>query len=170
MKIKKKKKTKKKDDKKIKELELKVEEANKKKDEYFHMLQLKAAEFENYRKRTIKEKDEIYNRAFSDALSVILPLVDNFDRAFDAMSKEDSNKESIREGVEMIYKQLLEVLKNSGVEEIKTVGEKFDPEYHNAMMHIDDEQYDENVVVEEFQKGYKYKGKVIRHSAVKVAN
>jgi len=159
-----------KDNKIIKDLETKLEESDKKKDEYFHLLQLKAAEFENFRKRTVKEKDELYKRAFVEAIELFLPLIDNFDRAIIAMSKEDSSKESVREGVEMVYKQLSELLKNVGVEEIKTVGETFDPQYHNAMMHIEDENYDANVIIEEFQKGFIYKGKVVRHSAVKVAN
>ncbi|MEN8905892.1 MAG: nucleotide exchange factor GrpE [Clostridiales bacterium] len=160
----------KKDKEKIEKLESEIKEVNKKKDEYLYLLQSKAAEFENFRKRTIKEKDELYSRAFSESIELFLPLIDNFDRAVLAMLEEDSSKESIREGVEMIYKQLKELLKNVGVEEIKTEGKTFDPKFHNAMMHIEDDKFGENVIVEEFQKGFKYKGKVIRHSAVKVAN
>ena len=147
-----------------------LEKAKKKNEEYFDMLQRKVAEFDNFKKRTRKEKDELYKTAFSEAVEVFLPLIDNFDRAVDAMSKDDSSKESIREGVEMISKQLNEIMKNIGVEEIKAVGENFNPELHNAMMHIEDKNYGENEVIEEFQKGYTYKGKVIRHSSVKVAN
>lgn len=120
------------------------------------------AEYDNFKKRTQKEKIEIYTSAAADVVEAILPVVDATFRAVEI--------ESESEGLNLIKKQLIDALKSIGVEEIAAVGEKFDPELHNAVMHIDDETIDNNTVVEEFAKGYKYKNKVIRHSMVKVAN
>lgn len=154
-----------------KEIEEQLEEANNKCDEYYKMLQRKVAEFENYKKRTIKEKESLYNSAFADAVQSFLPIVDNMERALEATSaKKEPNVDALREGVEMIFRQLKETLKNVGVEEIESVGTEFDPNLHNAVMHVEDDEYEDGVVVEEFQKGYVYKDKVLRHSTVKVAN
>ncbi len=124
------------------------------------------AEYDNYRKRTIKEKESIYPEAKAVVIEKFLPVMDNFQRAIDSAE----NKDGFYEGVVMLKKQMDDVLTALGVEEIKSVGETFNPEFHNAVMHIDDEEAGENVIVEEFQKGYKIGDRVIRHSMVKVAN
>ena len=124
------------------------------------------AEYDNYRKRTIKEKESIYPEAKAVVIEKFLPVMDNFQRAIDSAE----NKDGFYEGVVMLKKQMDDVLISLGVEEIKSVGEEFNPEFHNAVMHIDDEEQGENVIVEEFQKGYKIGERVIRHSMVKVAN
>ena len=124
------------------------------------------AEYDNYRKRTIKEKETIYPEAKAIVIEKILPVVDNFNRALESAE----NKDAFYEGIVMLKKQLDDTLASLGVEEIKAVGEEFNPELHNAVMHIDDEEQGENVIVEEFQKGYKIGDRVIRHSMVKVAN
>lgn len=124
------------------------------------------AEYDNYRKRTIKEKESIYPEAKAVVIEKFLPVMDNFQRAIDSAE----NKDGFYEGVVMLKKQMDDVLTALGVEEIKSVGETFNPELHNAVMHIDDEEQGENVIVEEFQKGYKIGDRVIRHSMVKVAN
>ncbi|MBE7010308.1 MAG: nucleotide exchange factor GrpE [Ruminococcaceae bacterium] len=123
------------------------------------------AEYENYKRRTQKEKDETYLNAQADAILNLLPVLDNLERA--AATEEQS---PLAEGVQMVLKQLIETLEKMGVHEIEAVGKAFDPNLHNAVMHIDDENFEENVVVEQFMKGYEMKGRVIRHSMVKVAN
>jgi molecular chaperone GrpE len=148
----------------------KLENKEKLCEEYFGQLQRITAEFDNYKKRTAKEKEALYSDAVSDVISALLPVVDNFERALNAPNSESDSKSPLKEGIEMVYKQLKDVMKNMGIEEIKCVGESFNPEFHNAVMHIEDDSYGENVIVEEFQKGYIFKEKVIRHSMVKVAN
>ena len=124
------------------------------------------AEYDNYRKRTIKEKESIYPEAKAVVIEKILPIMDNFQRALDSAE----NKDAFYEGIVMLKKQLDETLAALGVEEIKAVGEEFNPELHNAVIHVEDEEQGENIIVEEFQKGYKIGDRVIRHSMVKVAN
>ncbi len=124
------------------------------------------AEYDNYRKRTIKEKESIYPEAKAVVVEKFLPVMDNFQRALDSAEEKDA----FYEGVAMVKKQMDEVLTALGVEEISAVGEEFNPELHNAVMHIDDEEKGENIIVEEFQKGYRIGDRVIRHSMVKVAN
>ena len=124
------------------------------------------AEYDNYPKRTIKEKESIYPEAKAVVIEKFLPVMDNFQRAIDSAE----NKDGFYEGVVMLKKQMDDVLTALGVEEIKSVGEEFNPEFHNAVMHIDDEEQGENVIVEEFQKGYRIGDRVVRHSMVKVAN
>ena len=124
------------------------------------------AEYDNYRKRTIKEKETIYPEAKAIVIEKILPVIDNFARALESAE----NKDAFYEGIVMLKKQFDDTLASLGVEEIKAVGEEFNPELHNAVMHVDDEEQGENVIVEEFQKGYKIGDRVIRHSMVKVAN
>ena len=123
------------------------------------------AEYENYKRRTQKEKDELYLNAQVDTVSHLLPVLDNLERA--AATDEES---PMAEGVRMVLKQLIETLGKLGVSEIEAEGKPFDPNLHNAVMHIDDESFDENMVVEQFAKGYILKDKVVRHSMVKVAN
>lgn len=124
------------------------------------------AEYDNYRKRTAKEKESIYPEAKVSVVNAFLPVLDNFERALAASKSE----EPFYEGVKMILKQFEEALKNIGVEQINAVGEKFDPNLHNAVMHVEDENYGESEIVEEFQKGYKIGDRIVRYSMVKVAN
>ena len=125
-----------------------------------------AAEFDNFKKRTAREKDDFYKMAVCETVAPLLPVLDNLKRAVSAASDGDSG---ILDGVKMIEKQFNDALKGIGVEEIKSVGEQFDPEKHNAVMTADSDE-EENTILEEFQTGYEYKGKVIRHSMVKVSN
>jgi molecular chaperone GrpE len=152
------------------EIKTLLEQKSKQCDEYLNMLQRTAAEFDNYKKRTAKEKEALYNDAVSETVLAILPVVDNFERAMKAAENDSATNASFKEGMELVYRQLKDVLKNLGVEEIKSIGEAFDPQLHNAVMHIEDDSYGDNTVVDEFQKGYALKDKVIRYSMVKVAN
>ena len=128
------------------------------------------AEFDNYKKRTDKEKTARYADAVIDTVAEFLPVLDNLERALAADAVSDDAK-AIKEGVEKIQKQMSEILTKLKVSEIKAVGEEFDPNLHNAVMHIEDETITENTVVEEFIKGYIYDNdRVVRHSMVKVAN
>ncbi len=136
--------------------------------EYLNMLQRTAAEFDNFKKRTAKEKEAIYNDGVSDTVNAFLPLIDSMERAEKSFS--ESEDKSLKEGFELIMRQMKEAMNKLGVKEIKSVGEQFDPELHNAVMHIDDETFGANEIVEEFQKGYILEEKVVRHSMVKVAN
>lgn len=126
------------------------------------------AEFDNFRKRTEKEKSHMYEIGAREVVEKILPVVDNFERGLAAVP--EGEKDSFAEGMEMIYKQLMTVLTEMGVTPIEAVGQEFNPDYHNAVMHVEDESVEANIIVEEFQKGYKYKENVIRYSMVKVAN
>ncbi len=127
------------------------------------------AEFDNFRKRTEKEKSHMYEVGARDVIEKILPVVDNFERGLAAVPEEERTNPVI-EGMDKIYKQLMTVLTDLGVAPIEAAGQEFDPNLHNAVMHIEDEELGENIVAEEFQKGYTYKESVIRHSMVKVAN
>ena len=160
------------EDKAVKEpdsLKAELEEKNKKIEEYLDKLQRLAAEFDNFKKRTIREKDSLYSEAVSDVVSAILPVMDNLERALQACSG-DNGLQSLKDGVELVYRQMKDSLKNIGVEEVICREACFDPRLHNAVMHVEDEECGQNMVVEELQKGYVYKDKVIRHSMVKVAN
>lgn len=127
------------------------------------------AEFDNFRKRTDKEKASMYEVGARDVIEKILPVVDNFERGLGTIP-EEAKETPFAEGMEKIYKQLMKTLDDMDVKAIEAVGKEFDPNVHNAVMHVDDEALGENVVAEEFQKGYTYRGTVIRHSMVKVAN
>lgn len=127
------------------------------------------AEFDNFRKRTEKEKSHMYEVGARDVIEKILPVVDNFERGLASVPEEELANPVI-EGMDKIYKQLMTVLTDLGVAPIEAAGQEFDPNLHNAVMHIEDEELGENIVAEEFQKGYTYKESVIRHSMVKVAN
>ena len=127
------------------------------------------AEFDNFRKRTEKEKSHMDEVGARDVIEKILPVVDNFERGL-ASVPEDQKENPVIVGMDKIYSQLMTTLTDLGVEPIAAVGGEFDPNYHNAVMHVEDEELGENVVAEEFQKGYMYKDTVIRHSMVKVAN
>lgn len=127
------------------------------------------AEFDNYRKRTEKEKTAMYEIGAKEVVEKILPVVDNFERGLAAVP-EDKKDDSFVAGMEMIYKQIMTSLEEIGVKPIEAVGKEFNPDFHNAVMHIEDEELGENIVEEEFQKGYTYRESVVRHSMVKVAN
>jgi len=127
------------------------------------------AEFDNYRKHTDKEKAAMYEIGAKDIIEKILPVVDNFERGLQTVSEEDRSLPFV-DGMDKIYKQLIKTLEDAGVKPIEAVGKEFDPNLHNAVMHIDDENFGENIVAEEFQKGYMYRDTVVRHSMVKVAN
>lgn len=123
------------------------------------------AEYDNYRKRTVKEKEGIYSDAYVDVIKEILPIIDNLERAVAA----DGSLEDLKKGVEMTMKGCQDAFAKLGIEEIDATGQ-FDPNFHNAVMHIEDENLDKNVIAEVFQKGYKKEDKIIRHTMVKVAN
>jgi len=127
------------------------------------------AEFDNFRKRTGKEKSHMYEIGAKDIIDKLLPVVDNFERGFEALSEEEKGHPFI-EGMDKVYKQLMTTLESVGVKPIQAVGETFNPDFHNAVMHVEDENYGENTVIEEFQKGYTYRDGVVRYSMVKVAN
>lgn len=157
---------------KVRKLEAELADAKKKnddltaslteeKDKYMRML----AEYDNFRRRSAKEKEGIYADAYADAVKYILPIIDNLERA--AVFKD---AESVSKGIEMILKSAEEALSKMGIEESGKVGESFDPNFHNAVMHVEDETLDSEVIVEVFQKGYVKDGKVIRPAMVKVAN
>lgn len=150
-------------------LEDKLKAAEDKAKESFDKYLRQVAEFDNYRKRTTAEKASMYSNGVRDTVEKLLPVIDNFERAVSAIPEEEKEN-SFFVGVEMILKQLREVLTSMDVKEIEAEGQPFDPNLHNAVMHIDDESCDENVIVEVFQKGYILGDKVIRHSMVKVAN
>jgi molecular chaperone GrpE len=126
-----------------------------------------AAEFDNFKKRTAKEREDLYAMAVCDTVEKVLPVKDNLERA---ISAADGAESGMLEGVTMILKQLDDVFTALGVEKIKTVGEAFDPELHNAVMHEENEDFGENTVSEELMSGFTCKGKVVRHAMVKVAN
>lgn len=127
------------------------------------------AEFDNFRKRSEKEKATMFDMGVGSIAEKILPVVDNFERAMAAAPKEGDGK-AFAEGIAMIYNQLKKTLEDLGVKPIDCVGQPFDPNFHNAVMHVEDESLCENVVAEELLKGYMYKDSVLRHSMVKVAN
>lgn len=127
------------------------------------------AEFENFRKRTDREKSGMYEMGAGDVAGKILPVIDNFERGLSSVPEEQKQDPFI-EGIDKIYKQLMTVMDGIGVKEIEAVGKEFDPEFHNAVMHVEDEDAGENIIIEEFQKGYMYHDTVLRHSMVKVAN
>ena len=153
----------KKADKAANAFEEKIREAN---DKYARLF----AEFDNFRKRSEKEKSQRYDFGVKDMVERILPVIDNFERGLSAAEKEGKGEDSFVKGMEMTYKQLLKTLEDAGVKPIEAVGQEFNPDFHNAVMHVDDPEAGENIIVEEFQKGYMYKDHVVRYSMVKVAN
>ena len=127
------------------------------------------AEFDNFRKRTEREKSQMYEIGAKDIIEKILPVIDNFERGLAAVP-EESKEDPFVEGMERIYKQIMTTLEGVGVKPIEAVGQEFNPDFHNAVMHVEDEEAGENIITEEFQKGYMYHDSVVRHSMVKVAN
>lgn len=127
------------------------------------------AEFDNFRKRSEKEKTAMFEVGAKSIIEKILPIIDNFERGLATVSEEEKGS-GFAEGMDKIYKQMVSSLEEAGVKQIEAAGQKFDPNLHNAVMHIEDESFGENIVAEEFQKGYTYHDSVVRHSMVKVAN
>ncbi|MDO5701990.1 MAG: nucleotide exchange factor GrpE [Lachnospiraceae bacterium] len=148
-----------------KELAKKEEELAALKDRYMRTL----AEYENYRRRTDKEKADIYAYAVKDVMTKILPVLDNLERGI-ALIPEESAKDPLAEGMDKIHKQFEKALEDIGVKPIEAVGKEFDPNFHNAVMHVEDESLGANTVAGELQKGYTYRDMVVRHSMVQVAN
>lgn len=147
-------------------LKAQLKEEKEKSDEYYEHLKRNMAEFDNYKKRISKEKDMMYNTISADIISELLPILDNFDKALNAETADESYKN----GMAMIYNQFNETLQKLGVEEIDALNKVFDPNFHEAVMHIEDESFGEKEIVEVFRKGYKIGDKIIRHAMVKVAN
>lgn len=135
-------------------------------EKYYEHLQRTAAEFDNYKKRMQKEKDATYNLAVGDVVTKYIDVLDNLEKA----SLADTTDEKMKEGIELIKKQVLDIMTSLKVEKIKTEKEIFNPEYHEAVMHIEDDKYGEQEIVEEFRSGYKMGTRVLRHAMVKVAN
>lgn len=140
-----------------------MQENSEKEDAYRRML----AEFDNYRKRSIKEKEMMQEKGEAAVIEALLPVLDDFDRAFAHLPEQ---KDGVIAGMEMVYKKLLTTLENLGVKEIEALGQEFNHDLHSAISHEENPDLGENIVSEVYQKGYLYKDKVIRHSVVKVAN
>lgn len=138
-------------------------------DELEDKVRRQMAEFENFRKRTEREKTTMFETGAKSVIEKMLPVVDNFERGLAAIPEADKGT-PFAEGMEMIYKQMMQEFEKMDVKVIPAIGEEFNPDFHNAVMHVEDETVGENIIVEEFQKGYMYKDSVIRHSMVKVAN
>ena len=147
----------------------KKDERDEKIEELSDKLLRQMAEFDNFRKRTEKEKSAMYEIGAKDIIEKLLPVVDNFERGFMTVAEEDK-EDAFVTGMEMVYKQLMTMLEAAGVKVIEAVGQEFNPDLHNAVMHVEDETVGENIIVEEFQKGYTYRDSVVRYSMVKVAN
>ena len=138
-------------------------------EELTDQLRRQMAEFDNYRKRTDKEKASMYIIGAKEIVEKLLPVVDSFERGL-ATATEEQLEDPFVDGMNKVYKQMITSLEELGVKPIEAVGAEFNPDYHNAVMHVEDEEVGENIIVEEFQKGYKYKDAVLRHSMVKVVN
>jgi len=150
------------------ELENQLEKKDEELKELKDQIQRLAAEFDNYKKRTVKEKEKLYASSVADVAAAFIPVVDNIDLALKAC---ESGEQGIRDGVQLIKRQIEDVLTNLKVKPIETIGEEFNPEFHEAVMHVEDDSYGDNEIIEEFRKGYIYRDEiVIRHSVVKVAN
>ena len=156
----------KKEENAIEALRAQLKAEKEKSDEYYDHLKRNMAEFDNFKKRISKEKDMMYNNISADIVSQLLPIIDNFDKALNS----ETSDESYKDGISMIYNQLIETLEKLGVEEIEALNKTFDPNFHEAVMHMEDEKYGEKEIVEVFRKGYKIGDKIIRHAMVKVAN
>lgn len=153
------------DKKKIKSLEAELAEANKKADEINEKYMRMLAEYDNFRKRSAKERESVYADAYTDAVTAILPVLDNLERA-----EGCTDAEGLSKGLELTLKGFREVLEKMGIKEIEAMGKTFDPNLHNAVFHVDDDSFGESEIVEVLMKGYTKGDKVIRYSMVKVAN
>ena len=150
----------------VKDLNIEIEKLKAENEKYYEHLQRTAAEFDNYKKRVSKEKEKIYNLAVGDVVTKFIAVLDNIDKAKEA----ETTDPKMKEGVELIHKQMVDLFKSLSVEDIPTTNQTFDPEYHDAVMHIEDEKYGEKEIVEELRCGYKMGDRVLRHAMVKVAN
>lgn len=150
-------------------LEMELEKSEAKAAELTDKYQRLMAEFENARKRNAKEQSHMYDVGAKEVLGKLLPVVDNFERGLDALSEEEK-EDAFAQGIIKIYQQLITVFDEIGVKAMDAAGKEFNPDFHNAVMHVEDENMGENLVAEEFQKGYMYKDTVLRHSMVKVVN
>ena len=149
--------------------ETKKDPKDEKIDELNDKLKRSMAEFDNYRKRTDKEKSAMYEIGAKDVIEKILPIVDNFERGLNSIP-EDAKGTAFADGMEKIYKQFVKTLDDMGVKPIEAVGQEFNPDLHNAVMQVESEEYEPGIVAQELQKGYMYKDEVLRHSMVKVVN
>ncbi len=150
----------------IKDLNEEIERLKAENEKYYEHLQRTAAEFDNYKKRVSKEKERTYNLAVGDIIIKVIPVLDSLDKAI-LTEKADTKS---KEGIELIHKQMNDILTSIGVENIPTVNETFNPEFHDAVMHVEDEKYGEKEIIEELRCGYKFGDRVLRHAMVKVAN
>ena len=158
-----------KDKKKVNKKKPKKDKKDEKIEELNDRLMRNLAEFENFRNRSEKEKSAMFEIGAKSVIEKILPVVDNLERGFDGLSDEERESPFVK-GIEAVYKQLLTAFEELGVTPIEAVGQEFDPNFHNAVMHDEDDSEETNKVIEEFQKGYMYKDTVVRHSMVKVLN
>lgn len=154
---------------KTKKCKKKKDEKDEKIEELSDKLLRQMAEFDNFRKRTEKEKTAMYEVGAKSIVEKLLPVVDNFERGLAAVP-EEQKEDAFVTGMEMVYKQLITMLESVDVKPIEAIGQEFNPDIHNAVMHVEDETVGENIIVEEFQKGYTYRDSVVRYSMVKVAN
>ncbi|HBT20317.1 MAG TPA: nucleotide exchange factor GrpE [Peptococcaceae bacterium] len=155
---------------KTRELEQEIDLKNSQINELVNRLRRLQADFDNYRKRTQKEKEEMAEHAGSELIKKLLPVLDNFERALKVEDDFITGEGSFKEGIEMIYNQLKNILNEAGVEVIKTVGEQFDPTKHEAIARVESADHEDNTIIEEIRKGYKIKDKIIRPAMVKVAS
>ncbi len=139
-------------------------------EEYYAQLQSVMADFDNYRKRVTKDKDALYNIISAELITEFLPVLDTLEKSASTITADDEKSKAWKDGVDLVCKQFDDVLKKLGAEEIKAVGEPFDPNLHDAVMHVEDDSLGENIVAKELKKGYKLKDRIIRHSMVVVAN
>ena len=150
----------------IKSLQEEIEKLKADNEKYYEHLQRTVAEFDNYKKRVSKEKEKIYNLAVGDVITKFISVLDNLEKA----STAESTDEKLKEGVTLIHKQMADLFTGLNVEKIATVKEEFNPDLHDAVMHIEDKEFGEQEVVEELRSGYKMGDRVLRHAMVKVAN
>lgn len=150
----------------VKDLNIEIERLKAENEKYYEHLQRTAAEFDNYKKRVSKEKEKIYSLAVGDIVTKFISVLDNLDKA----TLAETTDPKMKEGVELIHKQMIDLMTSIGVDSIPTLNETFNPEYHDAVMHIEDENYGEKEIVEELRCGYKMGTRVLRHAMVKVAN
>ena len=150
----------------IKDLNTEIEKLKSENEKYYEHLQRTAAEFDNYKKRVSKEKEKIYSLAVGDVVTKFIAVLDNLDKAVEAETTDPKAKE----GFELIHKQMQDIFKNLNIEYNATEKEKFNPEFHDAVMHVEDENFGEQEIVQELRCGYKMGDRVLRHAMVKVAN
>ena len=139
-------------------------------EEYYSQLQRVMADFDNYRKRVAKDKEALYTLISAELITEFLPVLDTLEKSAFTVEADDEKTRAWKQGIELVCKQFEDVLKKLGAEEIKAVGEAFDPNLHDAVMHVEDDTLGENIISKELKKGYKLKDRIIRHSMVVVAN